>query len=41
LVQGCWHAAKLNKMLAKEYPDIKTLSIDYGLMEHAQNVRRR
>src|SRR5207249_8406264 len=30
--------AKLNKMLAKEYPDIKKLSIDYGLMEHAQNV---
>src|SRR5437868_7381418 len=29
---------KLNKMLAKEYPDIKRLSIDYGLMEHAQNV---
>ncbi len=30
--------ARLNKMLAKEYPDIKKLSIDYGLMEHAQNV---
>src|SRR5712664_1520075 len=30
--------AKLKKMLAKEYPDVKKLSIDYGLMEHAQNV---
>ena len=30
--------AKLNKVLAKEYPDLKRLSIDYALMEHAQNV---
>ena len=30
--------AKLNKVLAKEYPEIKKLSIDYALMEHAQNV---
>jgi mannose-1-phosphate guanylyltransferase len=30
--------AKLNKVLAKEYPDIKKVSIDYALMEHAQNV---
>ena len=30
--------AKLNKVLAKEYPDLKKLSIDYALMEHAQNV---
>src|SRR5215475_1268464 len=30
--------AKLNKMLAKEYPDLKKISIDYALMEHAQNV---
>src|SRR5687768_16057481 len=30
--------AKLNKLLAKEYPDIKKISIDYALMEHAQNV---
>jgi len=30
--------AKLNKVLAKEYPDIKRISIDYALMEHAQNV---
>src|SRR5438093_2371836 len=30
--------AKLNKVLAKEYPDIKHVSVDYALMEHAQNV---
>src|SRR5215467_1233959 len=30
--------AKLNKVLAKEYPDIKRISIDYALMEHAANV---
>ena len=30
--------AKLAKLLAKEYPDIKKVSIDYALMEHAQNV---
>jgi len=30
--------AKLNKVLAKEYPDIKRVSIDYALMEHAHNV---
>ncbi|HEY0549648.1 MAG TPA: sugar phosphate nucleotidyltransferase, partial [Verrucomicrobiae bacterium] len=30
--------AKLNKILAKEYPDIKKISIDFALMEHAQNV---
>jgi mannose-1-phosphate guanylyltransferase len=30
--------AKLNKVLAKEYPDIKKISIDFALMEHAQNV---
>src|SRR6266480_1674533 len=29
---------KLNKMLAKEYPELKRISIDYALMEHAQNV---
>jgi mannose-1-phosphate guanylyltransferase len=29
---------KLAKVLAKEYPDIKRISIDYALMEHAQNV---
>jgi mannose-1-phosphate guanylyltransferase len=30
--------AKLNKVLAKEYPAIKKISIDYALMEHAANV---
>ncbi len=30
--------AKLIKVLAKEYPDLKKVSIDYALMEHAQNV---
>src|ERR1051325_8157491 len=30
--------AKLNRVLAKEYPGIKKISIDYALMEHAQNV---
>src|SRR5215472_308956 len=30
--------SKLNKVLAKEYPEIKKVSIDYALMEHAQNV---
>ncbi|MBM3833867.1 MAG: mannose-1-phosphate guanyltransferase [Verrucomicrobia bacterium] len=30
--------ARLDKVLAKEYPDIKKISIDYALLEHAQNV---
>src|SRR5204863_275913 len=30
--------AKLNRTLAKEYPDLKKISIDYALLEHAQNV---
>ena len=30
--------AKLNKILAKEYPELKKISIDFALMEHAQNV---
>src|SRR3990172_9041879 len=30
--------AKLAKVLAKEYPEIKRISIDYALLEHAQNV---
>ena len=30
--------AKLAKVLAKEYPEVKRISIDYALMEHAQNV---
>ena len=29
---------KLDKVLAKEYPDLKKISIDFALMEHAQNV---
>src|SRR3954471_5780801 len=30
--------AKLAKVLAREYPDIKKISIDFALMEHAHNV---
>jgi mannose-1-phosphate guanylyltransferase len=30
--------AKLAKTLAKDYPGVKKISIDYALMEHAQNV---
>ena len=30
--------ARLAKMLAKDYPALKKISIDYALMEHAQNV---
>ena len=30
--------AKLAKALAKDYPAIKKVSVDYALMEHAQNV---
>lgn len=29
---------KLNRVLAKEYPEIKKISVDYALMEKAQNV---
>jgi len=29
---------KLDKVLAREYPDIKKISIDYALLEQAQNV---
>lgn len=29
---------KLNKILAKEYPDLKKISIDFALLEHARNV---
>ncbi len=29
---------KLDKVLAREYPEIKKVSIDYALMEHAHNV---
>ena len=30
--------SRLTRLLAKEYPAIKKVSIDYALMEHAQNV---
>jgi mannose-1-phosphate guanylyltransferase len=30
--------AKLAKVLARDYPEIKKISIDYALMEHAHNV---
>jgi mannose-1-phosphate guanylyltransferase len=30
--------ARLNQVLAREYPDLKKISIDFALMEHAQNV---
>jgi mannose-1-phosphate guanylyltransferase len=30
--------ARLVRVLAREYPDIKKISIDFALMEHAQNV---
>jgi mannose-1-phosphate guanylyltransferase len=36
--QAAASPAKLAKVLAKEYPEIKEISIDYALMEHAQNV---
>ncbi len=32
------NSTKLNKVLGKDYPDLKKISIDYALMEHAQNV---
>jgi len=32
------HPAKLRKLLAKEYPNLKKISVDYALMEHARNV---
>jgi len=30
--------SQLNKTLAREYPEIRKISIDYALMEHARNV---
>lgn len=36
--EAAGNPAKLAKVLAKEYPDLKRVSIDYALMEHAQNV---
>ena len=32
------NSPKLAKILAREYPDIKKISIDFALLEHAQNV---
>ena len=32
------HTPKLDKVLTREYPDIRKISIDFALMEHAQNV---
>jgi len=32
------NSAKLKKVLAKEYPELRKVSIDYALMEKAQNV---
>lgn len=32
------HTPKLDRILAREYPDIRKISIDFALMEHAQNV---
>ena len=32
------HTPKLARLLAREYPEIKKISIDFALMEHAQNV---
>ena len=36
--QAASQPAKLAKVLAKEYPGIKKISVDYALLEHAQNV---
>jgi mannose-1-phosphate guanylyltransferase len=36
--QAAGSPSKLAKVLAKEYPDLKKISIDYALMEHAHNV---
>jgi mannose-1-phosphate guanylyltransferase len=32
------NAARLSRVLARDYPKIKKVSIDYALMEHARNV---
>jgi mannose-1-phosphate guanylyltransferase len=32
------HTSRLDRVLAREYPEIRKISIDYALMEHAQNV---
>ena len=36
--QAAQKPGKLIKLLAKDYPNVKKVSIDYALMEHAQNV---
>jgi mannose-1-phosphate guanylyltransferase len=36
--QAAGQPAKLHKTLAREYPELRKISIDYALMEHAQNV---
>jgi len=36
--QAATSASKLAKVLAREYPEIRKVSIDYALMEQAQNV---
>jgi mannose-1-phosphate guanylyltransferase len=36
--QVAGNAAKLKKTLARDYPDLKKISIDFALMEHAHNV---
>jgi mannose-1-phosphate guanylyltransferase len=36
--QAAGSPAKLARVLAREYPETKKISIDYALMEHAQNV---
>ncbi len=36
--QAAGNPARLKRLLAKEYPDLRKISIDYALMEHAQNV---
>ncbi len=36
--QVAGNPTRLTKLLAKEYPDLRKISIDYALMEHAQNV---
>ena len=35
--KAAW-TAKLPKLLAKDYPGLRKISIDYALLEHAQNV---
>lgn len=32
------HTAKLDRVLTRDYPNLRKISIDFALMEHAQNV---